>query len=200
VATIAIAAIIRVATGGPLPFLSPAPTPSQKAAAAAGRPERKANTGPSMIDTVTAPGMKIEQATPELHRLTIEAAIANPGNGIGLVDGTGALVREIAKALQAGVSEDSSQIGSVRILVATKGQDRTGKDVAHLSLYSLTYRITDLFGMKPTVTPAQALAPATNVVFNGADAHKAMHDWCAAGDNLNQALAFCGLVTSSKGV
>lgn len=200
-ATIAVAALIRVATGGPLPFVAPTPAQTEKAAAAkAGRPERNPNTGPSIIDVVKADGFKVGSAVPELDRLTLEATIPNPGSGPGLVDNTGALVVQIAKALQAGVSEDSTAVTKVRILVATKGADRTGRDVAHLSLYSLTYKATDLFHMKPTATPAQALAPATNVIFNQTDAHKAMHDWCAAADNLNQALAFCGLVTSSKGV
>lgn len=204
-ATIAVAALIRVATGGPLPFMAPTPAQTAKAAAdKAGRPERKPNTGPSIIDVVDTAGMKVGSAVPELDRLTLEATIPNPGpgpgNAVGLVDNTGALVVQIAKALQAGVSEDSSAVSQVRVLVATKGTDRTGRDVAHLSLYSLTYKASDLFNLKPTATPAQALAPATNVIFNQPDAHKAMHDWCAAADNLNQALAFCGLVTASKGV
>jgi hypothetical protein len=200
-ATIAVAALIRVATGGPLPFMAPTPAQTEKAAAQqAGRPERKANTGPSIIDSIKAPGMKVSAAVPERDRLTLEATVDNPGNGVGLVDNTGALVTQIAKALQAGVSEDSTAVTQVRILVATKGTDRTGRDVAHLSLYSLTYKASDLFQLKPTATPAQALAPAVNVIFNLEDSHKAMHDWCGAADHLNQALAFCGLVTSSKGV
>ncbi len=200
-ATIAVAALIRVATGGPLPFIAPTPAQTAKATAdKAGRPERKPNTGPSIIDVVNGPDYRVGSAVPELDRLTLEATIPNPGSAVGLVDNTGALVVRIAKALQAGVSEDSTAVTQVRILVATKGTDRTGRDVAHLSLYSLTYKASDLFALKPTATAAQALAPATNVIFNQPDAHKAMHDWCAAADNLNQALAFCGLVTASKGV
>ena len=200
-ATIAVAALIRVATGGPLPFLAPTSAQTAKTTAdKAGRPERKPNTGPSIIDALNTPGFKVGSAIPELDRLTLEATVPNPGNAVGLVDNTGALVVQIAKALQAGISEDSTAVTQVRILVATKGADRTGRDVAHLSLYSLAYKVSDLFAMKPTATPAQALAPATNVIFNQPDSHKAMHDWCAAADNLNQALAFCGLVTTSKGV
>ena len=52
----------------------------------------------------------------------------------------------------------------------------------------------------PTVTPAQALAPASAPVFNSTDSHKAMRDWCAISANLNQALAFCAQAASAKGV
>jgi hypothetical protein len=72
--------------------------------------------------------------------------------------------------------------------------------VAHLSLYALDYKASDLFAMKPTTTPAQALAPASAPVFNSAESRKAARDWCAIPDNLNQALAFCAQVASAKGV
>jgi hypothetical protein len=149
---------------------------------------------------VTAPGFAVTQATPERNRLTVEGTIPNPGDGPGLVDQSGLLVREIARALQKGVREDSTAITEVRILVATKGTDRTGREVAHLALYSLTFKASDLYAMKSGATPAQALAEAENVVFNGADAHKAMRDWCAVSSNFNDALAFCNQVSAAKGV
>jgi hypothetical protein len=200
-ATIVIAAAIRLATGGPLPFIGRigASAPATTTVAPTGRPAREPNLGPQMRDLITAPGMSVDQATPELDRLTVEATIAD-GEGPAMVDATGALVRAIAQALQKGVREDSSDIGKVRILVAAKGVDRTGKPVAHLALYGLDYKAADLFAMKPTVTPAQALAPAAAPVFNSADAHKAMRDWCALPGNLNQALALCAQATSAKGV
>ena len=37
-------------------------------------------------------------------------------------------------------------------------------------------------------------------VFNSAQAHKAMRDWCALPANFNDALAFCSQVTAAKGV
>jgi len=201
VATIAIAALVRVATGGPLPFLAPAPVSSASKAVAAGRPAREPNLGPSMMDVVTAPGMTVQLATPERDMLTIDASIANPGDPVGLVDNSAGLVREIARALQKGVSEDSSAITRVRVLVATKGVDRTGKAQAHLSLYALDFKAGDLFKLKPdTAKPADVLSLATGVVFNLAEAHDDMRKWCAAGDHLNQALAFCGEVTTTKGV
>ena len=200
-ATIAIAAVIRVATGGPLPFLAPAAVSTASKAAAADRPARAPNLGPSMVDLVTAPGMTVQQATPELNTLTIDASIANPGDPVALVDNTAGLVREIARALQKGVSEDASAITRVRVLVATKGVDRTGKDQAHLSLYALDFKAGDLFRLKPdTAKAAGVLSLATGVVFNLAEAHDDMRKWCAAGDHLNQALTFCGEVTSAKGV
>lgn len=201
-ATVVIAAAIRVLTGGPLPFLGHVGATASRtsAIASAGRPAREPNTGPRMSAVVTAPGFSIDAATPELDRLTVEATIPNPGMGPGLVDQSGVLVREIGKALQAGVSEDSTAIAEVRVLVATKGADRTGKQEAHLSLYSLTYKASDLFGMKSSETPAQALGLAQNVVFNDPDAHKAMKDWCNVQANFNDALAFCSRVTTAKGV
>ena len=201
-ATIVIAAGIRLATGGPLPFLGRlgAQVSKPAASASAGRPERAPNTGPQMRTVVTAPGFTIDAATPERDRLTIDASIPNPGMGPGLVDQSGALAIQIAKALQAGVSEDSTAITEVRLLVATKGADRTGKQVAHLSLYSLTYKASDLFGLKSDATPAHALGLAENIVFNDPDAHKAMKDWCAIQSNFNDALAFCSRVGSAKGV
>ncbi len=203
-ATLAIAAAIRLATGGPLPFVGrlgmPGDSSSKAAAAAAGRPAREPNTGPQMQAVVTLPGFSVDQATPELNRLTVEGSIPNPGNGAGLVDQTGVLVREIGRALQKGVREDSTAITEVRILVATKGADSTGKQETHLALYSLTYKAADLYALKSGATPAQALAGAQNVVFNGADAHKAMRDWCAISANFNDALAFCNEVASAKGV
>ncbi len=202
VATVALAAIIRVTTGGPLPFVGriggSAPPPATSAPG--GRPAREPNLGPQMHDLVTAPGLAVDLATPELDRLTIEASIAAPDQGPAMVDATGALVKAIAQALQTGVREDSSAITKVRILVATKGVDRTGKPVAHLSLYGLDYKAADLFAMKPAASPAQALAPAGAPVFNSAESHKAMRDWCAASANLNQALAFCAQAASAKGV
>ena len=199
-ATIAIAAVIRVATGGPLPFLAPAPV-STASKTVADRPAREPNLGPSMMDVVAAPGMTVQLATPELNMLTVDASIANPGDPVALVDNTAGLVREIARALQKGVSEDSSAITRVRVLVATKGTDRTGRDQAHLSLYALDFKAGDLFRLKPdTAKPADVLSLATGVVFNLAEAHDDMRKWCAAGDHLNQALAFCGEVTSTKGV
>lgn len=206
-ATVVLAAAIRVATGGPLPFLGrvsvPGGAPAGSAGAAStgpGRPERAPNTGPQMRALVTTPGFSIHAATPERNRLTIDATIPNPGTGVGLVDQSGVLVREIARALQSGVSEDSTAITEVRVLVATKGEDRTGKPVAHLSLYSLTYRAADLYGVKSEASPAQALGLAGNVVFNDENAHKAMRDWCGVQANFNEALAFCGRVTAAKGV
>ena len=203
-ATVAIAAAIRLATGGPLPFVgrigAPAPATTSTAVAPAGRPAREPNLGPQMHDVVTAPGMSVEQATPELDRLTVEATIADDSQSPAMDDATGALVRAIAQALQKGVREDSSDIAKVRILVATKGVDRTGKSVAHLSLYGLDYKAADLFAMKPTATPAQALGLAAAPVFNSAQAHKAMRDWCALPANFNDALAFCSQVTAAKGV
>jgi hypothetical protein len=109
-------------------------------------------------------------------------------------------VIQIAKALQTGVYEDSTAITEVRVLVATKGADRTGKAVAHLSLYSLTFNASDLFGLKSDATPGHALGLATNVVFNDPNAHKAVEDWCNAQSNFNEALAFCGRVTAAKGI
>jgi len=201
-ATIVIAVAIRLLTGGPLPFVGHvgAPASGPTSAAPAGRPTREPNTGPLMRTVVTAPGFSIDAATPERDRLTIDASIPNPGMGPALIDQSGVLAREIAKALQMGVSEDSTEIAEVRILVATKGADRTGKQEAHLSLYSLTYKASDLFAMKSTETPAQALGVAENVVFNDPDAHKAMRDWCAIQSNFNDALAFCSRVGSAKGV
>jgi hypothetical protein len=204
-ATLVVAAAIRLATGGPLPFVGRLGLPSSQiskaaTAAAAPRPPRAPNTGPQMHDLITAPGFSVDQATPELNRLTIDGSIPNPGDGVGLANQTGILVREIARALQKGVSEDSTAITEVRILVATKGPDRTGKAEAHLALYSLAYKAADLFTLKSDATPAQALALAQTVVFNGADAHKAMHDWCAVSANFNDALAFCSQVTAAKGV
>jgi hypothetical protein len=202
VATVVIAAGLRLATGGSLPFLGRvgAPAKSSTAAAQAGRPARAPNTGPRMSTLVTDPGFSIDAATPERNRLTIDASIPNPGMGPGLVDQSGALVIQIAKALQKGVSEDSSEVTEVRILVATKGADRTGKAEAHLSLYSLTYDASDLFGLKSGATPGAALGPARNVVFNDPNAHKAVEDWCNVPSNFNEALAFCGRVTAAKGI
>jgi hypothetical protein len=200
-ATVVLAAAIRLATGGPLPFLGRLAAPaSRPASAAASRPSRAPNTGPQIRTLITDPGFSIDGATPERNRLTIDAQIPNPGMGPGLIDQSGVLVREIAKALQKGVSEDSSAITEVRILVATKGADRTGKQVAHLSLYSLTFKAGDLFGLKSEATPAQALGLAQNVVFNDPDAHKAMNDWCKVQANFNDALAFCSRAAAAKGV
>ena len=204
-ATVVLAAVIRVATGGPLPFLGKvgAPAGSQTAAAggaSAGRPERAANTGPQMRTVITTPGFDIDAATPERNRLMIDASIPNPGMGPGLVEQSGVLVKEIAKALQTGVSEDSTAVTEVRVLVATKGADRTGKSVAHLSLYSLAFKASDLYALKSDARPGQALGLAQNVVFNDPDAHKAMKDWCAVQANFNDALAFCSQVGSVKGV
>ncbi len=202
-ATIAVAVIVRVATGGPLPFVgggAHAPPPPAKTAAL-GRPERARDVGPSMIDVIKAPGVSLTTVTPELQRLTVDGAVANPGDPVGLVDNSAGLVREVARALQAGVREDSSQITQVRILVATKGVDRTGKPQAHLPLYALDFKAGDLFKLSPDkAQPGDVLALAGNVVFNGADAHDALRKWCAAGDHLNQATTFCGRVTSAKGV
>ena len=142
----------------------------------------------------------MDVTTSELNRLTVDGSIPNPGDGVGLVNQTGLLVREVARALQKGVREDSTAITELRILVATKGPDRTGKQEAHLALYSLAFKAADLYGLKGDARPAQALALARNVVFNGADAHKAMRDWCAVSANFNDALAFCSQVTAAKGV
>jgi hypothetical protein len=202
-ATVVLAGVVRVATGGPLPFLGHvgAPGGSQKAAAAsAGRPERAPNTGPQMRTLITTPGFEIDEANPERNRLTIDASIPNPGMGPALVQQSGVLVKDVAKALQTGVSEDSTAITEVRLLVATKGADRTGKQVAHLSLYSLAFKVSDLYGLKSDASPAQALGLAQTVVFNDPDAHKAMKDWCGVQANFNDALAFCGRVTAAKGV
>jgi hypothetical protein len=201
-ATIVLAVAIRLATGGPLPFLGHlgAPASRPNAAAATGRPERAPNTGPQMRAVVSAPGFTIDAATPERDRLTIDASIPNPGMGPALIDQSGVLTIQIAKALQTGVSEDSTAITEVRILVATKGADRTGKQEAHLSLYSLTYKASDLFGLKRDATPAHALGLAGNVVFNDPAAHKAMRDWCNVQSNFNDALAFCSRVGEAKGV
>jgi hypothetical protein len=201
-ATIMIAAAIRLLTGGPLPFIGRLGAPASKpaASAAAGRPAREPNTGPQMRTLITAPGFSIDAATPERNRLTIDASVPNPGMGPSLIDQSGALAIQIAKALQTGVSEDSTAITEVRVLVATKGADRTGKQEAHLSLYSLTYNASDLFGLKSDATPAHALGLAQNVVFNDPDAHKAMKDWCSVQANFNDALAFCSRVGSAKGV
>jgi hypothetical protein len=201
-ATVMLAAAIRLATGGPLPFIGHvgAPASHPGAASPTGRPERAPDTGPRLSTVVTEPGFSIDAATPELNRLTVEATIPNPGMGPGLVDQSGVLVRDIAKALQAGVSEDSTAVTQVRVLVATRGADRTGKPVAHLSLYSLTYKASDLFGLKSDATPAHALGLAQTVVFNDPDAHKAMKDWCNVQANFNDALAFCSRVAIAKGV
>jgi hypothetical protein len=201
-ATVVVAAAIRVATGGPLPFLGHvgAPAKGPGPAAAAGRPARAPNTGPHLNTLVTAPGFSIDAATPERNRLTIDAAIPNPGMGPALVDQSGALVVQIAKALQQGVYEDSTAITEVRILVATKGVDRTGKPVAHLSLYSLTYNAADLFGLKSDAPPGAALGLATNIVFNDPNAHKAVEDWCNNQSKFNEALAFCSRVSAAKGI
>lgn len=201
-ATIALSAVIRLASGGPLPFVGPVggalkPAPP---ATPAGRPAREPNLGPMLHDAVVAPGLAVDLATPELNRLTIEATIANASQGPTMVNATGALIKAIALALQKGVSEDSTAITQVRILVATKGADRTGKSVAHLSLYGLDFKASDLFALKPGVTPAQALSLASAPVFNSAESHKAMRDWCALPDNLNHALAFCAQATAAKGV
>jgi hypothetical protein len=153
-----------------------------------------------MRTLITDPGFSITAATPERNRLTIDASIPNPGMGPGLIDQSGVLVRDIAKALQTGVSEDSSAITEVRVLVATKGADRTGKQVAHLSLYSLTYKASDLFDLKSDAAPSHALGLAENVVFNDPNAHKAMKDWCNVQANFNDALAFCSRVSAAKGV
>ena len=204
-ATLVVAAVVRLATGGPLPFVGrlglPSSGPSAKAvAAAAGRPARATNTGPQMRTLVTLPGFTVDAATPELDRLSVEGSVPNPGNGVGLVNQSGILVREIARALQKGVSEDSTAITQVRILVATKGPDHTGKQETHLALYSLTFTAADLYALKSDATPAQALGGAQAVVFNGADAHKAMKDWCDVSANFNDALAFCSQVAAAKGV
>lgn len=204
-ATLVIAAAVRLATGGPLPFVGRLGLPGGSAATSAaaahtGRPPREPNTGPQMREVVALPGFSVDQATPELNRLTIDGSIPNPGDGVGLVNQTGVLVREIGRALQKGVREDSTAITDVRILVATRGADSTGKMESHLALFSLDYKAADLYALKSNATPAQALAPAQRVVFNGADAHKAMRDWCANSANFNDALAFCNLVTTAKGV
>jgi hypothetical protein len=207
-ATVALAAVIRVATGGPLPFVGQVQAPGQAAGAAPAakldRPARKPNTGPSLIDTVQMEGVKIGSAVPELNRLIIEAAIPNPdpqtATSPGLADETGNLVIQIAKALQTGVAENSTAVETVRIIVATKAVDRTGRDVAHLSLYSLTYNASDLYKLKAAASPAEALSLSTNIIFNVVDGREAMKAWCGAGDHVNQATQFCGLVTATKGV
>jgi hypothetical protein len=199
-ATVAVAAVVRLATGGPLPFLTPPPAPA-KPAMVAGRPAREPNTGSSMTQAAMPAGFVIERASPELRRLTIEATIPNPGDPAGLVGQSGVLVREIARALQAGVAEDSSDIAMARVLVATKGTDRTGKAQTHLPLYALDFKIADLYALKPrSASPAEALGLATAIVFNGADAHDAARAWCKVPANFNQALAFCSQVTAAKGV
>jgi hypothetical protein len=204
-ATIAVAVALRVATGGPLPFIGyvaggPART-AAPASSAPGRPHREPNQGPSLINAVTSPDLVIERALPELNRLTIEASVKNPGTPVALVDQTGVLVREIARALQAGISEDSDAITVVRVLAATKGTDRTGQNQAHLPLYAMDFNARDLFALKPDQTKLAAiLGLSTNIVFNGADAHDAMRKWCAVPDNLGQARQLCAIVATAKGV
>jgi hypothetical protein len=203
-ATIAIAAIVRVATGGPLPFIGVVgsrPAPAASSPQRGARPHREPNTGPSLINAVASPDIVIERALPELNRLTIEASVKNPGTPEALVDETGLLVREIARALQAGISEDSDAITQVRVLAATKGTDRTGKAQAHLPLYALDFNAADLFALKPDKTRlATVLGLATGIVFNGADAHDAMRKWCKDPNNLAQAKALCAKVATVKGV
>jgi hypothetical protein len=200
-ATIAIAIAIRLATGGPLPFLAPSPTGAGTAPSPTGRPARAPNTGPSITEAVKAPGLAVDRATPELNRLTIEASLAGAAKPTALLDQTGRLVREVARALQAGVSEDSTAITQVRILVATRGADRTGNVEAHLALYAIDIPVSALFALSPDkATDAQALGLVTRIVFDDAAAHQAARDWCKSSDNLNQATAFCGRVMAAKGV
>ena len=47
---------------------------------------------------------------------------------------------------------------------------------------------------------AAVLGLATNIVFNGADAHDAMRKWCAVQGNLAQAKALFHISDTSKGV
>ncbi len=204
-ATVVIAAALRVATGGPLPFIgyvgSQRPAPAAQASASSDRPHREPNQGPSLINAVASPDLTIERALAELNRLTVEASVKNPGEPAALVDETGLLVREIAKALQAGVSEDSDAVTQVRVLAATKGTDRTGKAQAHLPLYALDFNAKDLFALKTDHAKlATVLGLATNIVFNGKDAHDAMRKWCAAPENLAEAKRLCGQVATMKGV
>src|ERR1700761_4629105 len=87
-ATLVVAAVVRLATGGPLPFvgrlgLPSSGAPSPKATAAAtGRPARAPNTGPQMRTLVTTPGFSVDAATPELDRLSVEGSVPNPGDGV----------------------------------------------------------------------------------------------------------------------
>jgi len=203
-ATIAIAAIVRVATGGPLPFIGfigQKPAPVAAASAPGDRPHREPDQGPSMVDVVKSPDVVIERALPELNRLTVEVSVKNPGGPAAVVDQTAVAVREVARALQIGVREDSDAITTVRILAATKGTDRTGKAQAHLPLYALDFNAKDLFRLKPDQAPlAYVLGKATNIVFNGSDAHDDAKAWCAVTDNLAQAREFCGMVATVKGV
>ncbi|MDB5460470.1 MAG: hypothetical protein JWO72_2211 [Caulobacteraceae bacterium] len=200
-ATIAIAVVVRLATGGPLPFLGAGGPAPAAPPAASPRPHRAPNQGPSMLNAVTVPDIVVERALPELNRLTIEASVANPGKPVALVDQSGVLIREIARALQAGVSEDSDAVALVRVLVATKGKDRTGKEQAHLPLYALDFNAADLFALKPDQARLAAiLGLATNIVFNGADAHDAARQWCAVADNQAAAKRLCGIVATAKGV
>jgi hypothetical protein len=203
-ATIAIAAVLRMATGGALPFIGVVGGSSRPSAVAPatppGPPHRDPNTGKSLIDVFDTPGMAVDRALPELNRLTIEARIPNSGKPADFLDQTGLLTAAIAKALQDGISEDSDAMTQVRILVATKGVDRAGRDEAHLALYAIDFAIQDLFALKPGTAPAAIIGKATHIVFNSADAHDAAKRWCAVPANLGQATLFCGLVGRAKGV
>ncbi len=202
VATVVIAAAVRVATGGPLPFIGLLLTkPAAPAAPALPRPHHKALDGPSIRDAVQSPSIVVEHAQPELNRLTLEASVNNPGEPVALVDQSAVLIREIARALQAGVAEDSDAVMKVHVLVATQGTDRTGNHQAHLPLYALTFDSPDLFKLKPDQAKlATVLGLAKTVVFNGADAHDAMRKWCAVPANVAEAKALCHISDTSKGV
>ena len=203
VATVLIAAVVRVTTGGPLPFIGLllTPRPTAPTAPALPRPHHKALDGPSIRDAVQSPDLVVEHAQPELNRLTIESSVKNPGEPVALVDQSAVLIREIARALQAGVAEDSDAVLKVHVLVATQGVDRTGNHQAHLPLYALDFDSPDLFKLKPDQAKlAAVLGLAKTVVFNGSDAHDAMRKWCTVPDNQAQAKALCQIVATAKGV
>ncbi|MEI9892219.1 MAG: hypothetical protein WDN45_18755 [Caulobacteraceae bacterium] len=91
-ATLVVAAAIRLATGGSLPFVGRLGLPSSQVsktaqAAAAPRPPREPNTGPQMREAIAAP-FAVAGTTSELNRLTVDGFAPNPGDGVGLVDQT----------------------------------------------------------------------------------------------------------------
>lgn len=121
--------------------------------------------------------------------INLKVALPTAWNAEAYVASVGALVRVVAKSMQAGVAEDSPSIRWVTLEIEAPGTDRLGRDTT-LDMMSMTLPAEDLrAAVLSNLSNARILDLANDVAPGGREGAAAIELWCAR--NISEAPNFC---------
>lgn len=151
----------------------------------------------SLADVRAGPKDHVVSVRVLVDTLVVDAHLGEVISPHRFIDKAAGVMGELAKAIQAGPSDNITATTTSRVEFLTDGVTRLGEPV-QLRLFVLSFDMSDLRQLRAdNLSPAQLMNLATDTDTLSADGREALFDWCVTKGQSKDAPRFCSQAFSA---